>query len=160
MILHLTQEKWWVLITIFKEHIETKYYYGIVKSSKRSFSCHLQIDEKIYNVNTNRSKRKNWFKLCLWVFSKKKPYVVHISFYTTRSWNRSLIPYRVVLWSTPWIVFFLAPHKSSSSLRLFPFPPYDNFEKPLPLCSSTSYKYNYDKATCIVSSNLFLFTCP
>ena len=54
----------------------------------------------------------------------------------------------------------MAPHKSSSCLWLFPFPPYDNFKKPLPLCFSRSHKYNnYDKATYIVSSNLCLFTC-
>ena len=57
--------------------------------------------------------------------------------------------------------FFMAPHKSSSCLWLFPFPPYDNFKKPLPLCFSRSHKYNnYDKATYIVSSKLCLFTCP
>ena len=56
--------------------------------------------------------------------------------------------------------FFMAPHKSSSCLWLFPFPPYDNFKKPLPLCFSRSHKYNnYDKATYIVSSNLCLFNC-
>ena len=64
-----------------------KYYYGSVKKSKCSFSCHLQIDKKVNNVNKNRSNRKNWFKFCLWGFSKKESHVVHISFYTTRYWN-------------------------------------------------------------------------
>ena len=39
---------------------QTKHYYGSVKKSKCSFSCHLQIDKQINNVNKNRSnKRKN-----------------------------------------------------------------------------------------------------
>ena len=37
---------------------QTKYYYGIVKKSKFSFSCHLQIDKKI-NVK-KRYKEKNF----------------------------------------------------------------------------------------------------
>ena len=55
--------------------------------------------------------------------------------------------------------FSIAPHKSSSfcgfslSLCMITL-------NPLPLCSSRSHKYNnYEKATCIVSSNLCLFTC-
>ena len=44
--------------------------------------------QKINKVNKKRSKRKNWFKLYLWGFSKKKFYVVHISLYCTRDWNR------------------------------------------------------------------------
>ena len=35
--------------------------------------------------------------------------------------------------------FFMAPHKSSSCLWLFPFPPYDDF-KNLSVCSSRSLK--------------------
>ena len=54
--------------------------------------------------------------------------------------------------------FFTAPHKSASCLWLFPFPPYANFKKPLPLWSQ-EYN-NYDKATYIVSFNLCLFNCP
>ena len=75
--------------------------------------------------------------------------------------KQQVIQDRVVQWSTPSVVVFMAPHKSSSCLWLLPFPLYDNFKKPLPLCSSTPHKYNdYDKVTLIVSSNLFLFTCP
>ena len=56
---------------------------------------------------------------------------------------------------------FMASHEGSSCLWLFPFPPYDNFKKLRPLCSSRSNKYNnYDKATYILSSNLCIFTCP
>ena len=36
--------------------------------------------------------------------------------------------------------FFMAPHKSSSSLWLFPFPPYDKFKNSLLLCSTRSRK--------------------
>ena len=38
---------------------QTKHYYGSVKKSKCSFSCHLQTDKKVINLNKNRSKRKN-----------------------------------------------------------------------------------------------------
>ena len=59
------------------------------------------------------------------------------------------------------VSFFMVPHKSSSCLWLFPFPPYDNFNKPLPPCSSRSQKdNNYDMATYILYSNLCLFTSP
>ena len=57
--------------------------------------------------------------------------------------------------------FCMAPHKSSSCLRLFTFPPYSRIItfSPLPLCSCRSHKYNnYEQATYIVSSNLYLFT--
>ena len=116
--------------------------------------------KKINIVNKNRSKRKNWFKLCLWVFSKKESYVVHISFYTTRGWNRQVIPDRAVQWSTPWVVFLWPPVKApfvcgfSPSLLMITL-------NLLPLCFSKSHKYNnYGKATYIVSSNICLFTCP
>ena len=93
-------------------------------------------------------------------FSKKESYVVHISFYTTRDWNRPVIPDRVVQWSTPWLVFFLwHPIKVplvcgfSLSLRMI-------ILNPLPFCFSRSHKYNsYDK-TYIVFSNTSLFTWP
>ena len=111
-ILRLTQEN---MIGFDEECLRStsnKNYYGSVKKSKCSFSCHLQIDKKIDNVNKNRSKSKNWFKLCLWGFSKKESYVAHISFYTTRGWNsRKFQIARVVQQSTPWIVFSWRPKK-------------------------------------------------
>ena len=59
------------------------------------------------------------------------------------------------------VSFFMVPHKSSSCLWLFPFPPYDNFNKPLPPCPSRSHKNNnYGVATYILYSNLCLFTSP
>ena len=92
-------------------------------------------------------------------FSKKESYLVHISFYATRGWNRQVIPDRVNQWSATWIIFLWCPIivplvcTFSPSLRMITL-------KPLPLCSSRSHKYNnYDKATYIVSSNLCLFTC-
>ena len=86
-------------------------------------------------------------------------YVVHIYFYTTRGWIRSVIPDRVAQWSAPKEVFLRLPIKNSSFCGFFP-----SFRmitlNPLPLCSSRSHKYNnYEKATYIVSSNLRLFTC-
>ena len=95
--------------------------------------------KKINNVNKKRSKRKNWYRLCLWDFiSKKESFVVHISFYTTRG---------SFLWRPikgPLVCSF------SPSLHMMTL-------IPLPLCSSRSHKYsNYDKAKCIVSSNLCL----
>ena len=36
---------------------QTKYYYGSVKKSKCSFSCHLQIVKKINNVNKKKDPR-------------------------------------------------------------------------------------------------------
>ena len=57
--------------------------------------------------------------------------------------------------------FLWRPIKAHPVWGFCPFPPYDNFKKPLPLGFSRSHKYNnYGKATCIVSSNLCLFTCP
>ena len=47
------------------------------------------------------------------VFSKKEAYVVHISFYNTRGWNRQVIPDRVVQWSIPWVVFLWCPPKKN-----------------------------------------------
>ena len=100
------------------------------------------------------------FKLWLWGFSKKESYVVHISFYPTRGWNRYVIPVRVVQWSTPWLVFLWRPTKVplvggfSPCLHMITL-------NPLSLCSSRSHKYNnYGNATYIVNSNLYLFTCP
>ena len=56
---------------------------------------------------------------------------------------------------------FMVPHKSSSCLWLFPFLPYDSFNKHQPPCSSRSQKdNNYDMATYILYSNLCLFTPP
>ena len=91
------------------------------------------------------------------VFSKKESYVVHISFYTTRGWNRQVIPDRVVQWSTPWVVLLWRPIKVplvcgfSPSLRMINLKNPYLFAPPGPT--------NYDKATYIVSSNLCLFTC-
>ena len=82
-------------------------------------------------------------------FSKKESYLVHISFYATRGWNRQVIPDRVNQWSATWIIFLWCPIivplvcTFSPSLRMITL-------KPLPLCSSRSHKYNnYDKATYI-----------
>ena len=36
---------------------QTKYYYGSVKKSKFSFSCHLQIDKKINNVKEDPRRK-------------------------------------------------------------------------------------------------------
>ena len=67
---------WW---GIFKEYLKQ----NIIASILKKANAHKKI-----NVNKNRSKKKNWFKLlCLWGFSNKKSYVVHISFYTTRGWD-------------------------------------------------------------------------
>ena len=85
---------------------------------------------------------------------------MHISFYTTRGWNRQVIPDRVVQWSTSWEVFLSCPCKSSSCLWLFLFPPYDNFKPTTSLLPTSQKCNNYHKATYIVSSNLCLFTCP
>ena len=74
---------------IFKEYLKQ----NIITAGLRNTNAHSVVIcrsiKKINNVNKNRSKRKNWFKLCLWGFSKKESYVVHISFYTTRGWNSS-----------------------------------------------------------------------
>ena len=90
---------------------------------------------KINNINKKRSNRKNWFKLCLWAFSKKESYVEHMSFYITRGWNRQVISDRVVQWSTPWVVFLWPPIKVS---LVCGFPPSLCMItlNPLPLCSS------------------------
>ena len=84
---------------------------------------------------------------------------IHIFFYTTRDWNRQVIPDRVNQWSTPWVIFLWCPiivslvSGFSPSLRMITL-------NPLPPCSSRYHKYNnHDKATFIVSSNLCLFTC-
>ena len=96
------------------------------------------------------------------VFSKKEAYVVHISFYNTRGWNRQVIPDRVVQWSIPWVVFLWCPPPKKFPL-VCGFSPFLCMItlNPLPLRSSRSNKYNnYDKATYIVSSDLCQFTCP
>ena len=113
-----TGKKWWGLMKNIWGVPQTKYYYGSVKKSKCSFSCHLQIDKKINNVNKNRSKRKNWFKrLCLWGLSKKESYVAHISFYTTRGWNIGNSRQRSSVVNSLG-KFFMASHKNSSCLWL------------------------------------------
>ena len=86
---------------------------------------------------------------------------MHISFYTTRDWNRQGIPDRAVQWSTPWVVCLLRPIK----VPVCGFSPSFHITlTPLTPCSSLSFWShkcnNYDKATHIVSSNLCLFTCP
>ena len=114
---------------------QTKYYYGSVKKRKCSFSCHLQIDEKINNINKNRSKRRNWFKLLCFK-----------------------IPDKVVHWSTPWVVFLWRPIKVSLVCGFVPSLCMINLKKSF--LFAPPGLTNYDKVTYIASSNLCLFTCP
>ena len=97
-------------------------------------------------------------------FNKKESYVVHISFYAARGWNRQVIPDRVNQWSTTWVIFLWCPIIVPLVCAFFPYLRMITL-KPVPLCSSRSHKSwmhkynNYDKATYIVSSNLCLFIC-
>ena len=52
-------KKWWILITMgnIQGVYQTKYYYDSVRKSKFSFSCHLQIDKKINNVNKDPRRK-------------------------------------------------------------------------------------------------------
>ena len=81
-------------------------------------------------------RRKIDSNFALRVFSKKESYVVHIFLYTTRNWNRQVIPDRVVQsvsGQLPVGSFVMASHKSCSCLWLFPLPPCDNFKPPTSL---------------------------
>ena len=81
-------------------------------------------------------RRKIDSNFALRAFSKKESYVVHIFLYTTRNWNRQVIPDSVVQsvsGQLPVGSFLMASHKSCSCLWLFPFPPCDNFKPPTSL---------------------------
>ena len=77
----------WLRWGIFKEHLKQNIITAVLRKENAHSFVICRLMKKDNDVNKNRSKRKNWFKLCLWVFSKKESYVVHISFYTTRGWN-------------------------------------------------------------------------
>ena len=68
----------WFLWGICKEDIKQ----NIIKAEEKQTLIQLSFEDwkKVNNVNKIRSKRKNWFKLCWWGFSKKESYVVHIIF--------------------------------------------------------------------------------
>ena len=68
---------------IFKEYIKQNIITAVSRKANAHSVAICRLIKKSNIVNKNRSKRKNWFKFCLWGFSKES-YVVHISFYTTR----------------------------------------------------------------------------
>ena len=82
-----TRENDGVCWGMFKEYLKQIFFTAVLRKANAHSVAICRLIKKINNVNKNRSKRKNWFKLCLWGFSKKESYVVHISFYTTRGWN-------------------------------------------------------------------------
>ena len=76
---------WW---GIFKEYLKQNIIMAVLRKANAHSVVICRLVKKINNVNKNGSNNKNWFKLfCLWGFSKKEFYVVHIFFYTTRRLN-------------------------------------------------------------------------
>ena len=75
----------WLLWGICKEYIKQYIIKAVLRKKKMLIQSSFADWKKINNVNKKRSKRKNWYKLCLWDFiSKNESFVLHISFYTTR----------------------------------------------------------------------------
>ena len=80
----------WLLWGIFKGYLKQNIITGALRKANAHSVVICRLIKKIKNVNKDRcKKRKNWFKLCLWGYSKKESYIVHIYFYTTRDWNSS-----------------------------------------------------------------------
>ena len=113
----------WLLWGIFKECLKQNIITAVLIKVNAHSVVICRLIKKINNVDKNRSKRKTWFKLRLWGFSKKESYVVHMSLYTTRGRNsRQLIPDTVVQWSTPWVVFLRRPIKVPLVCGFSPLP--------------------------------------
>ena len=85
--IHRKNNEVWLLWGKFKEYLKQNIITAVLRKANAHSVVICRLIKKINNVNKNRSKRKNWFKLCLCSFSEKESCVVHIFFYTTRGWN-------------------------------------------------------------------------
>ena len=74
-LLRLIQEKndgFWLMWGIFKEYIKQNIITTVLRTWNARSVVICRLTKKINIINKNRFKRKNWFKLCFWGFSKKE----------------------------------------------------------------------------------------